>query len=110
MADMLKYSGLCETCDYDATCMLRRSPQLEIIQCEEFSTQPVPNKTVLLREETMLPDPMEVARMGLCVNCLNVVTCGFPNARHGVLQCEEYILDEAGVIPSVQAEYSRSAA
>jgi hypothetical protein len=110
MSDMPKYSGLCETCDHDATCTLRRSTQLEIIQCEEFSTHPVMNKMVPKGENTVLPDPLDAARLGLCVNCLNVITCGFPEARHGVLQCEEYILDEAGVIPPVQAEYSKSAA
>lgn len=38
---MSKYLGLCETCDHDAVCTLKRSPKLEIIQCEEYSTQPV---------------------------------------------------------------------
>ena len=47
---------------------------------------------------------MEAARLGLCANCLNVVTCGFPNARHGVVQCEEYILDEAGVVSPVKKD------
>ena len=110
MADMPKYSGLCETCDHDATCTLRRSSQLEIIQCEEFSIQPLARKPAPEKEEALLPDPAEVARMGLCANCLHVVTCGFPNARLGVLQCEEYLLDEAGLIPPVQSKYKRSAA
>jgi hypothetical protein len=110
MADMPKYSGLCETCDHDATCTLRRSPQLEIIQCEEFSTQSAVRKAVPPREKAMISDPVEVARMGLCANCLNVVTCGFPNARQGVLQCEEYMLDEAGTVAPARPACSRSAA
>jgi hypothetical protein len=108
MAD--KYTGLCETCEHDATCLLRRSPQLEIIQCEEFSTQPMPNKALPAYNKVMPQDPVESAQLGVCANCLNVITCGFPSARQGVLQCEEYILDEAGVVPAVQPEYSRSAA
>jgi hypothetical protein len=36
-----KYLGLCETCDHTDVCTLQRSPRLEIIQCERFSTQPV---------------------------------------------------------------------
>jgi hypothetical protein len=110
MTDMPKYSGLCETCDHDATCMLRRSTQLEIIQCEEFSTKPVVGNTVPPASHKESTDPKEAARMGLCANCLHVLTCGFPNARQGVLQCEEYVLDEAGVVPPIQAEYSQSAA
>jgi hypothetical protein len=110
MAYVPKYSGLCETCEHDPTCMLRRSTRLEIIQCEEFSTQLVPNKPVSIPVETMVADPTVVAMMGLCANCLNVVSCGFPAARHGVQQCEEYILDEKGAIPAIQAERSKSAA
>jgi len=37
----MRYRGLCETCDQDATCTLKRSARLEIIHCEQYSTQPV---------------------------------------------------------------------
>jgi hypothetical protein len=110
MRETTKYSGLCETCEHDATCMLRRSSQLKIIQCEEFSTQPANGSASASRNGRAVPDPIEDARMGLCANCLNVATCGFPNARQGVLQCEEYTLDKAGVVPPVKSERSRSAA
>ena len=105
-----KYIGLCETCEHDATCMLRRSTQLKIIQCEEFSTQPTAAKVSAATNETLLSDASVYTRMGLCANCLNVTDCGFPNARQGVLQCEEYLLDEAGVIPPMETKQSRSAA
>jgi hypothetical protein len=108
MAEIARYSGLCETCDHDSTCMLRRSTLLKIIECEEFSIQSsVPAPAVL---EATASDFTEVGALGLCANCLNVVTCGFPSARRGVLQCEEYILDEAGVIPAIEIDYSKSAA
>jgi hypothetical protein len=110
MPKIEKYFGLCETCEHDATCMLRRSAQLKIIQCEEFSTQPTAAKISSVPNETLLSDAPEYTRMGLCANCLNVTDCGFPNARQGVLQCEEYLLDEAGVIPPLEPERSRSAA
>jgi hypothetical protein len=88
--------------------MLRRSTLLKIIECEEFSIQssvPAPAE-----REATTPDAVEASALGLCANCLNVVTCGFPDARRGVLQCEEYILDEAGVIPAIEIDYSKSAA
>jgi hypothetical protein len=110
MPEMSKYYGLCENCEHDATCMLRRSSQLKIIQCEEFSVQSGMRKANGSSDGQTMVDPAEASRMGLCVNCLNATTCGFPNARQGVLQCEEYILDEAGVIPPVQSERSKSAA
>jgi hypothetical protein len=108
MAEMPKYYGLCETCEHDPTCMLRRSTKLEIIQCEEFSIQPFTQKPSAAPSEAA-SDPKDAAGMGLCANCLFAANCGFPNARHGVLQCEEYQLDEEGVVPPI-TEYSKSAA
>ena len=105
-----KYSGLCETCEHDSTCTLRRSTVLKIIQCEEFSVQPVAAKTTLPQNELTAADASDYARMGLCANCLHVEACGFPTARQGVVQCEEYALDEAGVVPPVETKRSRSAA
>jgi hypothetical protein len=46
-----KYHGLCETCDHDVTCTLKRSTRLEIIHCEQFSTQPVMNKQTPIQEK-----------------------------------------------------------
>lgn len=36
----VKHYGLCETCEHDSTCTLRRSTRLKIVQCEEFSLRP----------------------------------------------------------------------
>ena len=106
----VKYYGLCETCEHDANCTLRRSSQLKIVQCEKFSVRPAEKKAPQESGDAGFEDPAEAARLGICSNCLNVHTCGFPDARRGVLQCEEYVLDEAGVTPPVQTGYSRSAA
>ncbi len=105
-----KYYGLCETCEHDETCTLRRSSVLKIIQCEEFSIQPTAAAEHFVKDEVLHDDLQEQSRMGLCANCLNLPSCGFPNARHDVVQCEEYILDEAGVIPPIQKVRSESAA
>ncbi len=110
MSEMPKYYGLCETCEHDSTCTLRRSTQLKIIECEEFSIQPSAGTPNAVASEAILTDFPENAGMGLCSNCLHVASCGFPNARQGVQQCEEYLLDEAGVVPPIVPERSRSAA
>jgi hypothetical protein len=110
MTNEIKYSGLCQTCDNAPTCTLQRMPHLEVIQCEEFSTHSAVRKPTFASEEAPFVDPADVARMGLCANCLNAVTCGLSKALDGVQQCEEYVLDEAGVIPPVQANRSESAA
>ncbi len=109
MIKTAKYSGLCETCDYDATCTLRRSTQLKIVQCEEFSVQSSIPKPAT-QDVALVSDLAEASILGLCSNCLNVATCGFPDARRGVVECEEYILDEAGVVQPATPERSRSAA
>ncbi len=109
MIETPRYSGLCETCDYDATCTLRRSTQLKIVQCEEFSVHSRTSKPAA-KDSDPVSDFVEASILGLCVNCLNVATCGFPDARRGVVECEEYILDEAGVVPPVTSERTRSAA
>ncbi len=110
MSDMPRYLGLCKTCEHDSTCTLRRDAQLEIIECEEFSIQPIPITTIPIRDLTPHADPIETARMGLCANCLNIHTCGFPYSGQNVLQCEEYMLDESNLMPSLQADCSKSAA
>ncbi len=109
MVGKAKYSGLCETCDYDATCTLRRCTQLKIVQCEEFSIQSSAPKPVTRSEAAAIADVTEATVLGICANCLNVLSCGFPSARKGVVQCEEYVLDEAGIIQPLK-ESSRSAA
>ncbi len=110
MTNMPKYYGLCETCEHDATCSLRRDPQLNIIECEEFSIQPVHSATLLKRDVTPYSDPSETSGMGLCSNCLYMDTCGFPNALQNVLQCEEYELDRSNSVPLMPAERRESAA
>jgi hypothetical protein len=51
MAARSKYTGLCETCEQDATCTLKRSSQLEIIYCEQYFTQPLMDKKAPIQEE-----------------------------------------------------------
>jgi len=71
---------------------------------------PVPGKALSSQDESPLSNLAGSTGLGLCANCINVISCGFPKARKGALQCEEYLLDEAGVIPPHQGEYSESAA
>ena len=104
-----KYYGLCEACEHDATCTLRRSTRLEIIECEEFLTRPSKEQEEPHMKRSDL-EPVDAEQFGICMNCMNVNTCSFPDARCGVIQCEEYTLDEAEKIPQEQSGYSRSAA
>ncbi len=107
MSEKPKYYGLCETCDHDPTCTLRRSSQLKIVFCEEFETRSGTKIGPVAGDNF---EPTTINHFGLCANCLNVLTCGFPNARHNVLHCEEYVLDQAGEVSLDQPSYRRSAA
>ena len=63
---MSKYRGLCETCDYDSTCALKRSPKLEIIQCEEYSTQPIMSKRTSVQNDLTSSAASDAGGMASC--------------------------------------------
>ncbi len=71
MPENRKSEGLCTTCRNNADCKLPRTPSKPIVECEEFEIA-------------------EARRSGLCVNCADLATCGFPNAGNAVWYCEEY--------------------
>jgi hypothetical protein len=62
MANAVKYSGICETCDHYQACVLKRIPQLEVIQCEEFCTHTVVNNVSAVPADAALEDPTEICR------------------------------------------------
>jgi len=74
-----KYYGLCATCEHDTTCMLRRSSQLQIIQCEEFSIRPVKSTVFHKTGKSEFQDPVEIALPGIYL-------CSWPHSQsHGIL-------------------------
>jgi hypothetical protein len=66
MAARSKYTGLCETCEQDATCTLKRSSQLEIIYCEQFFTQPLMEKKTTGEEEASQSADPQRQDIGSC--------------------------------------------
>lgn len=63
MASAVKYSGLCETCDHYQACMLKRMPQLEIIECEHFCTHPIVNNVSSGPAEVSPVNPKEATEV-----------------------------------------------
>jgi hypothetical protein len=63
MTNTVKYSGICETCDHDQACMLKRIPQLEIIECEHFCTHPVVNNCSAVSVDIAKEDPAEIGQV-----------------------------------------------
>jgi F420-non-reducing hydrogenase iron-sulfur subunit len=77
MAPMHKHYGLCEDCDRDAACTLKRSVRLAIIECEEFvPAQPRVSKTNKTRGGMMPSDPLEQT---LSLNVKSVEDCPSPD-------------------------------
>ncbi len=89
--------GLCSTCNNSATCALRLRRGFDALYCEMFDDY-VPPMTEVIDEvklgslqtgagsEKTVSTPLK----GLCVNCKNRETCGYPKAEGGVWHCEEY--------------------
>ena len=63
LANAVKYSGLCETCDHDQACVLKRIPQLEIIECEQFCTHPIVNNISAVPAEVSPVKPAEMSQI-----------------------------------------------
>ncbi len=72
---------------------------MAVIQCEEFEATGLMATKSSTGEPATLPAAAEYAPHGLCANCANRLSCALPNARNGVLECEEYALEEAPAIP-----------
>lgn len=64
MANPVKYSGLCETCDNDQACRLKRIPQLEVIECEQFCTHPIVNDFPAAAVDAANEDSVEIGQEG----------------------------------------------
>ena len=90
--DSSPYRDLCSTCNHAEVCGWRSTPQRPIFFCEEFDTstpcpppesaRPIPGPTP---EKQALTE-----RTGLCMNCDNAATCGFPKVEGGIWHCTEY--------------------
>jgi F420-non-reducing hydrogenase iron-sulfur subunit len=90
MAQMLKHYGLCENCDRDATCTLRRSARLAIIECEEFAaTQPRASRTSKARRTMSLDQYEQYMSIPFKVRSMEefrslTVPAGIRSQAHGI--------------------------
>lgn len=85
------FTGLCSTCDHDAACAFRRSPNQPVMFCEDFSAQEVPVATLTASKHSSGTTAKTVPLYtGLCVNCAEADTCVFPSKGAGGWYCEEH--------------------
>jgi len=94
MSENLRNLGLCMTCNNASDCMFKQLPNQPVLYCEEFEIDSAPSVET---DEQITPAPFSfdaekesLKSMGLCCNCENRETCGFPKPEGGVWHCEEY--------------------
>ena len=102
MHSQAKSTDICQTCIHVSECAHYQHCQNQgktIFHCENFDNQPVlhavVNKTLHEAEQGDESSKISISyvrgRMnGLCINCENRDSCGFPIREGGVWHCEEY--------------------
>ena len=86
MPDMREEGGLCSSCESAPACALPAKGGA-VVECEEHVA---PGAAPLARQAGDPPAPPGRGDLGLCANCESVETCTFPQARKGVVFCEEH--------------------
>lgn len=91
------YICLCSSCVHKTTCTFPNDRHPPAFFCEEFEIDPGPilkkagietsAKTALADIERDVSDSF----IGLCGNCANRKTCGYPKPEGGIWHCEEYL-------------------
>ncbi|NLW85139.1 MAG: hypothetical protein GXY41_12165 [Phycisphaerae bacterium] len=89
--------SLCSSCLHKTTCTFPNDRQTPAFFCEEFEIDPGPilkkagietSAQTALAEST---DDDSDSFIGLCGNCDNRKTCGYPKPEGGIWHCEEYL-------------------
>ena len=80
-------AGICSGCNDAPTCThIARNPGLVIHSCDNYDDSTPTN----VRPAPTRVDPDYGQAKGLCMNCADRGTCGFPKPEGGVWHCPEY--------------------
>jgi len=95
MTENINRISLCSNCKNAPTCTFPKDPNRPSFYCEEFEIEDVHPSVKTIRKDVSLATPSVDAEdsgkfIGLCSNCDNRRTCGFPRLEGGVWHCEEY--------------------
>jgi hypothetical protein len=95
MAGARKKRGLCSACKGREDCLLEKSGDAPVLQCEEF--QACESAPCRAAKRECPPGPGAAVEAdegmetkGLCANCDNRKSCTFPRPPGGVWHCMEY--------------------
>ena len=94
MSENLRHLGLCMTCNNVPDCIFKQLPGKPVLYCEEFEIDSAPSVETAEQATPVTysfdAEKESLKSMGLCCNCENLKTCGFPKPEGGVWHCEEY--------------------
>jgi hypothetical protein len=79
--------NFCANCKNASTCIYIKNSKHPIVQCEEFESYSVSNKTRYDKSEIITNHKYK----GLCQNCDNRETCMYRKPEGGVWHCEDYM-------------------
>jgi hypothetical protein len=93
MTENINRIRLCSNCKNAPTCTFPKDPDRPSLYCEEFEIEELPHKKIT----EMPPIASHFTKekdtsgfKGLCSDCENRKTCGFPKLEGGIWHCEEY--------------------
>lgn len=88
--------SLCSSCKNGAGCSFQKDRPKPVVYCEEFEIEAGPFAKISEKIKPLSPpsaegnDKKTGPYNGLCTNCDNRKTCGFPKPESGIWHCEEY--------------------
>lgn len=89
-----EHRSICSSCVNLALCAFVNgsAQQQPVLYCEEFYSGNGGSAPIACKMEITISDERGGIenRKGLCVNCDNCVSCGFPEYEGGIWHCEEY--------------------
>ena len=97
MVENNKYREICSICKNVPGCTFTKNPQKPVLNCEEFEVDTCSSVKTTRKDKspaTASVDPEDEVTgkfTGLCSNCDNRRTCGFPMPEGGIWHCEEYL-------------------
>jgi hypothetical protein len=96
MTEDIRHIRLCSNCKNAPTCTFPKDPNRPSFYCEEFEIEELPPQKIAEKGRTP-PTDFHFSKekdttgfRGLCGDCENHRTCGFPKLDGGVWHCEEY--------------------
>ena len=94
--DNVEYRSLCSTCKNAVDCAFQKDRPQPTLYCEEFEIDISPSAKITGKEKPLPTASVDAEDkdsgkfIGLCSNCDNRRTCGFPKHEGGIWHCEEY--------------------